>query len=155
MALRLELLADHPESVGTVTSWYWDQWGRHDAGMTRERIHAKVSGSLGRKTAPLIVLAMEGEEPIGAAEFKLHEMSIYPDFEHWLGGVYVRDDHRGRGVAARLVEEVLARARAAGADALHLQTEKHDGGLYARLGFESLERVRYKGHDVLVMRAQL
>jgi hypothetical protein len=37
----------------------------------------------------------------------------------------------------------------------YLQTERHDGGLYARLGWQPLEEVHYHGVDVLVMGNQV
>ncbi|WP_347232124.1 hypothetical protein [Pseudoalteromonas sp. R3] len=38
---------------------------------------------------------------------------------------------------------------------LHLQTEQQDGGLYTRLGWQALERVNYRGVDVVVMYKRL
>lgn len=99
----------------------------------------------------MLVLAEEGGEVLGAAELKIREMDIYPDYEFWLGGVYVDEPRRGRGVASALVREVLSRARAAGIERLYLQTEDLSGGLYRRHGFEPIEEVDYKGHRVVVM----
>ena len=82
-------------------------------------------------------------------------MTRFPDLEHWLGGVYVSEARRGEGVASLLVDDVMARARAKGVEALHLQTEELSGGLYRRHGFEPLEEVDHGNHRALVMRADL
>lgn len=152
--MKFELLADNPDVIPKVARWYLDEWGSV-AGESMEDSIARVASCSGRETAPLMVLAKAddkaSDEVVGAAQFKLREMDIYPDYEFWLGGVYVDGGARGRGVASGLVREVLARARAAGVERLYLQTEELSGGLYLRSGFEPLEEVDYKGHRVLVM----
>lgn len=157
--LTLKLLADlgrqRADVVQTLARWFFDEWGRHVPGVTLESEIAKVSAFDGRHTAPLMVVAQVGGEPVGAAALKIREMSIYPEFEHWLGSVYVAPHYRGRGVASTLVRDIVGRANDAGIEDLYLQTEDFSGGLYAHHGFEPLERVLYKGVDVLVMRARL
>ena len=149
--MNLALLADHPEAADQVARWYFDEWGHLAPGATLEQIRARVAASVNRDSAPLLVLARKNGAVIGAAGLKLREMDLYPDKEFWLGGVYVDERERGRGVASVLAEEVVRRARAAGIERLYLQTERLDGGLYRKLGFRPLEQVYYKGRDVLVM----
>ena len=149
--MELVLLADHPASAEKVARWYFEQWGSAVPGRTLEQVIAKVSRCVSRETAPMLVLARDGGEIVGAAELKTHEMDIFPDYEFWIGGVYVDESRRGQGIASLLVSEVLSRAKDAGIKQLHLQTEDLSGGLYARHGFEPIEEVTYKGNRVLVM----
>ena len=37
-------------------------------------------------------------------------MQAFPQYEHWLGSVFVADSHRGRGLAGALVEQAAAQA---------------------------------------------
>ena len=149
--MELALLADNPEAVDKVAKWYFDEWASAISGATLDRVVEKVSTFVSRESAPMLVLAKEAGEVIGAAELKTREMDIYPDYEFWLGGVYVDEKKRGRGVASSLVSEVLSRARAAGIKRLYLQTENLSGGLYTQHGFKPLGEVNDKGHRVLVM----
>ena len=103
----------------------------------------------------MLVLAKDSGELIGAAELKTREMDIYPQFEFWMGSVYVAADHRGKGVASKLVLEVISRARKAGIEKLYLQTEDLADGLYARYGFKPIEQADSKGITVLVMVADI
>jgi GNAT superfamily N-acetyltransferase len=155
MAVKFACLADRPEALDTIARWYFDEWGhlRPDAGP--ERIVAKLQGSMNRDRLPLILLAMDDQDVVAAVELKYHEMDIYPEREHWLGGVYVAAEHRGRGVAARLIGHAVAKAAALGVEILHLQTERRDGGIYARLGWLPVERVNYRGVDVLLMQRDI
>lgn len=149
--MEFAFLADRPEALPIVAEWYFRQWGYRRPGMTLADAHADLRRYLNRDDLPLMLLALEGDEVIGAAQLKFREMSLYPEREHWLGGVYVEDGCRGAGVASQLVERIAALARAFQVETLHLQTVREDGGLYARLGWQADERVHYKGDDVLVM----
>lgn len=150
--MQLKLLADYPSAAATVAGWYFETWGCHVPGVTLESELDKVRGYMERETAPLLVLALDGYAVVGCAAFKIREMPQFSEYEHWLGGVFVDPAHRGRGVAGRLVEDVVARARRAGVEHLYLQTEDLSGGLYGQLGFEGLETVENRGHHVLIMR---
>ncbi|KIO35163.1 GNAT family N-acetyltransferase [Shewanella sp. cp20] len=148
------LLADDPSAADTVARWYYDQWcrasGRHSFQFVREN----VSSATCRLGAPMIVLAKQKGELVGAAELKIREMEMFPEYEFWLGGVYVREQARGQGVASALVKEVLRQARRAGIAMLYLQTEDLSGGLYTQFGFRHLEQVDSKGVLVTVMVAE-
>ena len=98
-----------------------------------------------------MLLALEQSNILGVAQLKFKEMDIYPEKEHWLGGVFVEKSSRGRGVASTLVRETIEIARKLEVKVLHLQTIRHDGGLYKKLGWEPIETVNYKNEEVLVM----
>lgn len=155
--MKVELLADHPGLVETIGRWYWDEWGEV-AGESLEDSIERTRTFMSREGPPMIVLARDDQngddgEWLGAAQLKVREMSICPQFECWLGGVYVPESARGRGVGARLVDAVLSQARTVGIERLYLQTERLDGGMYRRHGFEPVEETVYNDVRVLVMTA--
>ena len=98
---------------------------------------------------------MDGEKLIGSAQIKLNQMTIYPNKEHWLAGIYVEPKHRGNNVAALLIEKIQEIAITLGVEVLHLQTEHLSGGLYAKLGWQPDELVNYRSTDVMVMSKNL
>lgn len=150
--MEMKLLADVPYAVPTIARWWFEEWGNNAPGRTPQTTEAEVRASANRDRAPLGVVAVDGERVLGVAVWKPHEMKeLYPDREHWLGGVYVASEARGRGLASGLCQNVIKLAREGGAPHLHLQTIQPDGGLYARLGWEPIERTHHHGHDVLVM----
>ena len=55
-----------------------------------------------------------------------------------LGGVIVHADHRGHGLARRIVEEALSRAQATGLAFVILFCHPDRVGLYERLGFATI-----------------
>jgi len=153
--MKLELLADDPDAYKTVAKWYFDKWVCLIPGVTIDRLENKLSKAINRNSAPLLVLAKDRDELVGAAELKLHEMDIFPEYEYWLGGVYVKDTSRGNGIGKALTLDVKERAKSAGVKRLYLQTESLDGGLYRSCGFEDIDEVDYKGYRVLVMVAEI
>lgn len=148
--MEFTFLAAEPQHLPLIAHWYVREWG-HLSGMTDEQEMEKLHKYLHTDRIPLIILAKAEGKIVGAAQLKYYEMDIYPDREHWLGGVYVDAPYRGRGIGRQLVEQALAVAKKLSVPRLYLQTEDHSGGLYGRLGWQPLEQVCYKGVDVLVM----
>lgn len=149
--MEFVLLAEEPSAAELVASWYFEQWCRDSGRYTKEQVLAKVLAATNRNQAPMLILARLNQEWVGAAELKIREMELFPDYEFWLGGVYVTAQARGAGVASALVKEALVRARHLGIQRLYLQTEDLAGGLYARHGFVPVTKVEAKGVNVLVM----
>ena len=151
--MRFTFLADRPEAIERVARWYFDEWGYLQEEATLEKMITGVRRYLNRDVMPFVLLATEGDAILGAAELKYREMAkTFPDYEHWLGGVYVAQEHRGRSVGSALAGEIARRAPSYGVETLYLQTERLDGGLYRGLGWEPVTRVRVRGPEVLVMR---
>lgn len=148
-------LADRPDAIPTIAEWYFNQWGYlHEVNSVEKTIRI-LQHYLNRDEIPLVLLAVEEDEIIGAVQLKYYEMNIYPKKEHWIGGVYVSPTHRRRKVAERLVQKAIGIAKTNGVERLYLQTQKQDGGLYKRLGWKPLEKVKYRGQEVLVMKKLL
>lgn len=153
--LRFACLSDNPESASLIAGWYFAEWGHLNSSATVESIREKLIATTHGDAIPMTVLAVLDEAVVGSAQLKYREMQIYPEKEHWLGGVFVVPEHRRKGIAARLVEAVVGSARSLGVEVLHLQTPELDGGLYLKLGWRPAEQLRYKGIDVLVMEREL
>jgi GNAT superfamily N-acetyltransferase len=153
--MKFVRLTDLPSALPTISAWYFGHWGHLIPGETLAATEARQRSYLNPEGIPLIVIALDGEEVVGAAQLKFREMDIYPTREHWLGGVFVRPTHRGKELASRLVTRAADIAQSLQVRSLFLQTERLDGGLYARLGWKPCEQVTYKGIRVLVMERSL
>ena len=106
--MLLEFLADRPEFIPQLGSWYFQEWGHKEESRTLQTETDKLHGYLNRDSPPLILLATKEHELLGAAQLKFYEMNIYPDKEHWLGGVYVSTNHRGQGIAAQIITRLIS-----------------------------------------------
>lgn len=137
-----------------LAQWYHAQWGR-DAGLSLEQELRRLNAPQDAEGFPHLIAAFDGQQIVGAIQLKRREMEVFPEYEHWLGSVYVADSHRGRGLAGGLVERAVVQARSMGIAQLYLQTEALDGGLYARLGWKPLQEADSHGYHVLVMAREL
>jgi len=154
--MTIDYLADYPHLIPTVAQWYHDEWGWYMPDKTLEEgIKNLEQTYLNKDQVPLMFVAHTDGKPQGVVQLKYHEMTIYPEKEHWLGGVYVAATHRGNGIARQKILQLLEKAKALGVNTLYLQTENLSGGLYRQLGWEPLEQVNYHGVEVLVMEKQL
>ena len=153
--MELELLVENKEAIPIVASWYYKEWWYLSKENTLAKVTEKLHDYLNTDKIPLIVLAVDKGEILGASQLKYREMDIYPEKEHWLGGVYVSENHRGNGIAERIINKVISIATELGVRKLYLQTERLDGGLYKCLGWQPIEQVNYRGIDVLVMEKEI
>lgn len=120
-------------------------------GSSAENLADGLRSRMSTDGLPMHVIAIRGDKVVGFGALKLREMKICEDREHWLGSLYVPPEQRGRGIASGLIEEIVRRGRERGVTFLSLQTERLDGGLYSKIGWTSVEKVHYKGLEVLVM----
>lgn len=149
--MHFKYLADHKEAIPIIAKWYFSEWGHKTKAQSAEEFSQNMKKYLNRDKIPLILVAMERKTIIGVAQLKFREMDIYPDKEHWIGGIFVPGKYRGNKVAARLIKKIIEIAQKLDVSKLYLQTERLDGGLYPHLGWTPIEQVEYKGSDVLVM----
>ncbi len=155
MSIVIKYLADHPEFVPQIATWYFNQWGHEEPGGSVERTCKRLKSKLNRDQAPIPIIALAGGKLLGTAQLKIREMEIYPEREFWLGGVYVDAAARGQGVGELLVKRVEEISQRLKIQELFLQTKKLEGGLYAKLGWILVEQVVYQGAQVAVMRKDL
>jgi len=138
------LLSDRPQASKIMARWYYDEWLTDVKGVTAEQVNEKVLQAASASPLPAALLGYINHELIGAVELKLHENKHYPDYEHWLGGVYVKPSHRGLGVASKLITQAIAYARKSGVVKLYLQCESHNEALYKQHGFKVLHSGRHR-----------
>lgn len=156
--MKIEKLNQHPDMIETVATWWFNEWSRlYPDNVTVEIAAQSLRDELDLdEPLPHILVAIENGKPIGSASLKLHELkNHFPDTPNWLGSVYVDKSARGTGTASKLVGEIESIARSKEINTLHLQTERLDGGLYKRLGWQPVTQLWDRGDDVLVMSKQL
>ncbi len=144
-ALLRVTLSDRPQLLPEVAAWYFAQWGHHVPGRTLADECERLEVFLQPDALPMLLIAMQGDRPVAAAQLKFHEREERPERLHWLGGVYVDATQRGKGIAEVLIADLMARAASEGVREVYLQTEADDGGLYRRLGWEPLESIQHTG----------
>lgn len=153
--VAIDYLADHLECVDALARWQHDQWAGYNPGETLADRAAKLRARAHRGGIPTVFVARDDAgAPLGSASLVLCDMDTRPEYDPWLASVIVGTEHRGRGIGSALVERCAEEARELGVDTLWLFTEDRMS-LYARLGWETVERTGYRGHEVVVMARDL
>jgi len=149
--LNIHLLADRPDWVPLLASWFYEEWGQNWPELTLLDYQDQFTSRLNRDRFPLAVVASLDGVPVATTSLKLHEMDIYPQYPHWLGGVYTLPEYRRRGFGAQTIEAAVQQAVRLGATELYLYT-RHSMALYDRLGWVTIERPVYRGREVILMK---
>lgn len=148
-------LKDKPEFITQIADWYFEQWGYLMVTPSVEIIKHKLQAQLNSNKLPLMLLLVENEQLLGVSQLKFREMDIYPDKEHWLGGVYICNRQRGKGLAKKMIIKAKDIASSLNVKTLYLQTINLSGGIYSQLGWQAIEQTTDKGEEVLVMQCHL
>jgi len=154
MKIEVEYLADHPELVHVLSTWFHDEWGRNNPSLTVESIERHVRERLNRDKFPLCLVAFVNSDLIATSSLKIREMEIYPQFEHWLGNVYVLPEYRSQGIGSEITEATTETASLLGVKKLYLYTRDKEN-FYQRLGWETVEQTEYRGRMAVVMSRSL
>lgn len=98
----------------------------------------------------MVWVALEKGQPVGTVQLKPQEVPALATLTPWVGGLYVEPAFRRCGIGARLVATAEERARQLACEQVYLITTDH-AKYYARLGYERLESIHFKGAATAVM----
>jgi putative hydrolase of the HAD superfamily len=149
--MELSLLADHPHEIRKIAQWYYDEWLSAIPDITIDRISEKISQSGNRKKIPLFILAHINNQLAGVVELKFRENKNYPEYTHWLGGLFVNPSYRGNGISHILIKEAKKYAIKLGVVQLYLQCESYNIALYEKHNFSILHKANHGEIPVTIM----
>jgi predicted N-acetyltransferase YhbS len=144
-------LADRPDLIPVLASWFFEEWGRRNTNLSQEIIEDKLQGRLNRDRAPLVLIRILNDRPIASASIKIQEMETHPQYLHWLGSVYVLPEFRGQGIGSELVRRTIDEARRLDVDELYLYTRDNEN-FYSKLGWHAVEDTTYHSRRAIIMK---
>ncbi|UJD95930.1 GNAT family N-acetyltransferase [Lelliottia amnigena] len=146
--LPLYAVAHHAEQV---TEWLWQAFGD---GLPREFLASIVTHSQQPDALPITFVAVEGELLLGTVGLWRCDLITRQDLYPWLAALYVDESARGRGLAGKLQEYVIAYAARAGYSELHLWSACRD--FYERYGWHDIgDALEYPNKTVHLYRYSL
>jgi GNAT superfamily N-acetyltransferase len=150
MNLRIDYLANHPEWIPELASWFFDEWGRKDSDNSLEQITQRLRKRLHKNRAPLTLVGFLEDKAVASASIKIREMETHPQYKYWLGAVYIQSDYRGQGFGSQIVNHTVSIAAKLELSILYLYTHSHEG-FYDRLGWVTIARPVFHGRKVALM----
>jgi predicted N-acetyltransferase YhbS len=148
--MKIGYLADHREHIPRLAEWLHAEWGYLHENDSVERRAARLESRATRGGVPVTFVAVDGESLLGSASLVEDDLETRPELTPWLASVFVAPEHRGRGVASALVRRVVEEARDSAVSRLYLWTTDQER-LYARLGWQPVERMRFQDENIVVM----
>ncbi len=149
--MEISLLADCPHEAPKIAKWYFEEWASHVPNVTEKMVLDDISQKASNRAVPMSLVAIENGILIGVLELKLRENTDYPEYEHWVGGVFVASKYRGKGIAKSLLTEAKKIATSFDLGLLYLQCESHNVGLYRGQGFDALHQSGSNGRETTIM----
>jgi len=119
-----------------VSKWLWSKWG------TEKNLNYWVSwveSSTFTECIPQTFVALEEGNILGTVSLWRCDLQSRQDIFPWLGGLYVDESHRKKGIGAALQEHAFDIAIALGYDKLYMFTEIN--GYFDRFGWIYMEDI--------------
>src|SRR5207248_2188200 len=133
--MLIDYLLDHPDFIATLAREILAHWSKILPDGTIVTRRAKLQSHLNRDALRIAWVAHAGGTVLGTAALRVHDLEGREDRSPWLGGVFVREPYRGRGIGTALTKVVEAKAWALGMETLYLFTTDQQR-LYAQLGWK-------------------
>lgn len=154
--MEVSFLADHPQESEKIAQWYYDEWAESGSKFSLDAIYENVrEKSSSKHDFPLAFIVHETGELVGVAELKYRESKNYPEYEHWVGGVYVCPNNRNKGYSSALISRAKQHAASLCINLLYLQCDAVHIPLYTKHGFKVLRESEHFGDITTIMAWQV
>jgi len=154
--MTIDYLANHEGCIPQLAQYSYDEWRPvyDQLGLTVDNAVASYRERTNIEALPLALVAIEHDQVIGTGALKLRDLVSRPQYEPWLGGLFVVPEFRRRGVGTALVHRLVAEALRLRLPQLYLWTPSAES-LYARLGWGKVEALCYCGYEIVVMKKRV
>jgi GNAT superfamily N-acetyltransferase len=148
--MEVSYLQDHPEFIPVLAPAIVSHYRAIVPEENMKSRTEKLRWHMNKNKLPIAWVAHSHGEGFGMAALRVHDLEGREDLTPWLGGVFVRPEHRRRGVASTLCRAVEAKAWSLGFETLYLFTTDQQS-LYSRLGWRLWEKAAWRGNPIDIM----
>ena len=152
--ITIGFLADYPDTIPTLAKWFRDQWPDYYANWSEAEFEQDFLEDASRDRLPIRLIAFESSELAGTIVLREHGTETLPEFQPELGGLYVIESHRGRGIATELVRAGMKVALDQGYQTVFATTVVA-AGILERLGWEFIKTVIHQDGQLALYRCKL
>lgn len=154
--MKIDLLKHHPQHISVLARWFKEDSPDYFKDQSIETIaHEHFLPRLNEDVLPISFIAHENEAAVGTIAVLTESITTHKHLAPWLGGLYVRQDFRHRGIGSKLVHAAIETAFALGHERLYAGVGRKAEQLYVSQGWEVCERVIYYEEPLSILRLDL
>ncbi|HSG44252.1 MAG TPA: GNAT family N-acetyltransferase [Anaerolineales bacterium] len=152
--IKFGFLADHLDTIPTLTKWFREQWPDYYAVWSQEEMEQDFLEDVSRDRLPIRLVAFESDELAGTIVLRESGSAELPESQPELGGLYVVESHRGHGIGTELVRAGMKLALDLGHEIVYATTV-NAAGILERLGWDFLKTVIHDDGELSLYRCIL
>jgi GNAT superfamily N-acetyltransferase len=152
--IKITFLADHTDAVPVLARWFRAQWPGYFAGRPLTEIEQDFHAEANRNSLPTRLVAFVDNELAGTLVLRERAFGGLMAYSPGLGGLYVAEPYRRRGVGAELIRAGMDLSRAQGYETVYAATSVAHG-LFQRLGWALIDTVLEGQEQVGIYRCVL
>ncbi len=137
-SLTISDLADTPQYLEEAAKGIWLEWWKEE-GHPIEDVHKELQASFDKTTIPTTLIAHDQHQFLGTVTLVKSDMSKRPQYTPWLASLWISPAHRGKGIGARLVNELEELACSSEITQLYLFAKLSLRSFYEQLGWQCIE----------------
>jgi len=141
--ITIGFLADHLDTIPTLTKWFRDQWSDYYSDWSQAEMEQDFLEDASHNRLPIRLVAFESGELAGTIILRENGDGMPPELQPELGGLFVAESHRGRGIATELVRAGMRLALDQGYETVYATTVSA-AGILEHLGWEFIKTVVYE-----------
>ena len=119
---QISYLIEYPNYIPQLAQWLFEEWDAILGEKTLQARIEKLNAHMNRDQLPIAWVAHANGELLGTSALRVHDLEGREDLTPWLGGVFVGERFRRRGIGHALCANVEEAARSRGVQTLYLFT---------------------------------
>lgn len=152
--ITIGFLADYPDTVPTLVSWFHAQWSDYYADWSQAEMEQDFLSDASCNRLPSRLVAFESNELVGTIVLREQGNETLPKPQPELGGLYVIESHRGHGIGTELVRAGMKLALDQGYETVYATTVVA-AGILERLGWQFIKTVIHSDGQLSLYRCKL
>jgi len=152
--ITIGFLADYPAVIPILVEWFLGQWPDYFADKSQAQMEQDFLSEAFRDRIPSRLVAFDADELVGTVVLRTYANEILPEFKPGLGGLFVLDTHRGRGVGTELIQAGMKIATDQGYEAIYATTVAA-AGILERLGWDFVKTIIHSDEQSMLYQYKL
>ena len=136
-----------------IADWYLNEWA-----IPRDRTISRLANHPNDDVLFQLILKEDGVPVATGGLYNnvglLQKHQIYQKLKPWVALLYTDMGYRSKGFGTKLLDEIQNMAREIIIPKLYLYTFTAEA-FYVRNGWAEMDRVKYNGHDTVIMRKEV